>query len=145
MRWLTLGCSLLLASCAASSSGYYTQSVQSWRGGNTRDLARVWGAPSEVLPGRNGHTLYIYKRQSVIAANPTFSPSIGISPQDRGATIIAATPNIHTPESRGLTASCVTTFTANPAGRIIDTSVEGIHCSNNRDDTQSLANPARKS
>lgn len=144
MRWLTLGCSLLLASCAASSSGYYTQSVQSWRGGNARDLARVWGAPSEVTPDRGGNTLYIYKRQGVIPTNPTYSPRIGISPQDRSAAIITATPNIHTPENPGLITSCVTTFTANPQGSIIDTSVEGTHCSNNRDDAQSLANPARK-
>ena len=50
MRFLIcLGLSHFLTGCAGKSSGYYTQSVKSWRGANVSDLTSVWGAPYQTI------------------------------------------------------------------------------------------------
>ena len=55
--------SVVLAGCAANARGYYTQSVQSWRGSNVSDMVKVWGQPSTVV--QNGGSIsYVYKQQS---------------------------------------------------------------------------------
>lgn len=118
--------SLLLAGCAAGSSGYYTQSVQSWRGSNVSEMMKVWGQPSALLQD-GGNVSYVYKQQSFTSTNATYSPSVGVN-RDGGVAIVTATPNINTPWNRGFATYCLTVFTATPQGKIIDTKVQGSNC-----------------
>jgi hypothetical protein len=141
MRLLTgLGLSLLLAGCTAGS-GHYTQSVQSWRGGYVNELQKVWGKPYEMMKGQNGNTTYIYKRQSFVATNQTYSPGIGIARND--GTVVTSTPNINAPWNRGYAAYCLTSFTATAAGKIVDTNIQGTSCYISDETAQKLANPGK--
>jgi hypothetical protein len=142
MRLLvSLGLTSLLAGCAASSSGYYTQTVNSWRGGSVNNLLSTWGKPysSMVVPG--GNTVYVYKRQSFYHANATYSPSVGVSSRTNGTAVITALPNVNTPLNSELSAYCLATFTANSKGQIIDTDIQGTNCYLSNSNAKALANP----
>lgn len=141
MRLLTcLGFSLLLAGCAASSSGYYTQSVQSWRGGNAKDLVKVWGTPNSTMADAGGGMVYVYKRQNFYNSNSIYAPSIGVN-SVTGTPVITAMPNVNTPWNRGLSAYCLATFTANAEGQIVDTFIQGTNCYISESRAKALANP----
>lgn len=137
---ILLGLSVILTGCASGSSAYYTQSVQSWRGGTVKDLFSVWGRPDEIMPGPGGKTIFVYKRQGFVNTNTNYSPSIGVRPKN-GATIVTSTPNARTPWNKGFTAYCISTFTANPTGKVVDTEIEGTNCYISQSGAARLANP----
>jgi hypothetical protein len=142
MRLLVLlGLSAAIAGCATGSSSYYTQSVQSWRGGNISDLARVWGRPNQVMAGSGGNINYLYKRQSFASTNANYSPSVGIHARNGGASVVTSTPNINTPWNRGFAPYCLAVFTATPKGKIIDTEIQGTNCYISQSGAQRLMRP----
>lgn len=133
--------SLILASCSAGSRGYYTQSVQSWRGGNVTQLTQAWGPPSMTM--QNGANInYVYKQQSFYSSNATYSPSIGVD-RDGRAAVVTTNPTINTPWNRGFAAYCLTVFTATPQGKIVDTNIQGSNCYVSQSKALGLANPKK--
>ncbi|HTM63118.1 MAG TPA: hypothetical protein VL360_01300 [Gammaproteobacteria bacterium] len=142
MRLLILsGLSFILAGCATGSSAYYTQSVQSWRGGNISDLTNIWGRPDTIMPGSTGNTVYVYKRQSFVSTNSSYSPSIGVNTRNGGIPVITSTPNINTPWNRGFSTYCLAVFTSNSKGKIINTEIQGTNCYISETKARGLMNP----
>ncbi len=142
---ISLGLSLLLAGCAASSSGYYTQSAQSWRGGSATDLINSWGKPTTTIKTADGKTVYTYRHESYESATTTYSPSIGVTNRGRSNSIpvMTAMPNANSPMNRGLMTYCQITLTANAKGVIVATATEGNSCNNITRHDKALANPKR--
>lgn len=136
-----LATTLLLAGCAASSSGYYTQSIKSWRGGNIKELVKVWGNPYSTMTNLNGNTVYVYKRQSSYRANTNYSPSIGLSSRMGGVPVITSMPDVNAPWNHRLTSYCLASFIANQQGLIIDTDIQGTNCYISQSNATALKNP----
>lgn len=142
MRLITcLVFAILLTSCSIGSSGYYTQSVNSWRGGNIKDLTTIWGHPHDIIKTRGGDTILIYKKQSFVSTNAAFPPNISVHPRNGGAPIVAFTPTINTNWNRGFAAYCFTIFTATSAGKIVDTAIQGSNCYMSQSQAKQLNNP----
>lgn len=142
MRLFTLlTLSAALAGCAAGSSGYYTQSVESWRGGKVSDLVNAWGKPYNTMSGPNGNTNYVYKRQSFSRTNNNYSPSIGVHPRNGGISVVTSTPNAQAPMNQSFGAYCLTVFTSTPKGKIVDTNIQGTNCYISQSAAERLANP----
>ena len=134
-----VGLTLLVSGCTANSSGHYTQSVESWRGSNTKYLTSIWGAPYQIMPLSGGNKLFVFKRQGAKFSQPTFAPSIGID-RTRGTSIITALPDSHANNNHLPPTHCLTLFTANAQGTILDTDIQGANCYINESDANALAN-----
>lgn len=119
---LYLGLTILLSSCVTTTTNYYPQTVQSWRGGNVNNLIRQWGAPDRTISSPNGNTLYLYQTQSYRHLN---APS---SPWNRGA----------------MSSTCVATFEVARNGKILNTKIRGNNCYGNEHFAKRLSNPASK-
>lgn len=143
MRHLTLlAFAFTLSACHTGINSYYTQSVQSWRGGNVRDLQAVWGKPFENITTTSGNKLYVYKRQDFYNKQANYSPQIGITNPERPVTVITAMPDANT--ERGQHAYCIISFTANAKGTIIATDIQGTDCQISQSSALPLANPKGK-
>jgi hypothetical protein len=143
-KYILLGFTLLLASCAANNSGVYTQSVKSWQGGNASSLLAVWGKPNTTSVGPGGNTVYVYKRQNYTVVNNNYAPQIGVNGRTNGTPVITAMPNVNTPWNRALSTYCLAMFTAAPGGKIVDTNIQGANCYISKSEAASLANPKGK-
>ena len=125
---ISLGLVLLLASCAAGTSSYYTQTVDSWRGGNVNALVSRWGTPDLRTPGPNGTTLYAYRVTSYHSYNNRTSPAIGVN-YIGGRPVIAVTPSTNNAWNPGaMSIGCVAGFEANQKGVIVSTQIHGNGC-----------------
>lgn len=126
---ISLCIALLLTSCAATSSTYYANSIQSWRGAPVAELLNRYGQPDIKYPDQKGNTLYIYKIQTYRNATLPTSPQIGVNVAG-GRPVIVDTPNTNFAAMRSTTLvlSCLTTFIVNPAGQIIAVRTEGNAC-----------------
>ncbi len=98
----------LLAACTTPMGNYYTQTVQSWRGGNINTLHHHWGRPDNRYSGPNHTVTYVYNTNIVSRTSSALNANGG----NRGL-------NSHT---------CSATFTADRSGTIIDTKVIGKNC-----------------
>lgn len=143
-KTVLIGCSLLLTACAGSNSTY-TDAINSWQGGNARDLVAAWGKPNTQSTTPNGTTTYIYRHQVNTASDTRYSPSIGLNARTNAVPIITEMPNVNSPNNHTLTTYCIAIFTAAPGGKIIHTAYEGSNCHIGKSDTDSLTNSKRKS
>ncbi len=98
----------LLAACTTSMGNYYTQTVQSWRGGNINTLHHRWGRPDSRYSGPNRSVVYVYNTNIVSRT----SSALNANGANRG-------PMSHT---------CSAVFTVDRSGTIIDTKVLGKNC-----------------
>lgn len=140
MRQIILfGLSLLLSAC--STTNYYTQTVQSWRGGDSRSLIKQWGSPDDTLRGANGNTYYVYQTDSYGSYSGPSSPSVGVTMGSDGKPIMTTFPNTNTTGNRGLTLGCTVIFSVNSSGQVFETNIRGSACYGSQGFAKRLANP----
>ena len=125
---ISLGLAILLSSCAATSTNYYTKTVQSWQGGDTNTLVKRWGTPDGRLAGDNGKIAYIYKYERNNSNGARYSPSIGVNFTPGGKPVLTSTPETNRSLNNNMSLNCITVFVANKNGKIIDTLAEGNGC-----------------
>ncbi len=143
MRYFTLGCCILLASCATSMQNYYNPTVQSWKNGQASDLVKRWGVPDNKIIAPNKTTVYLYKTESYRAQNTVYSPAVGINFTEQGRPVMITQPTTNNAWSRGMTLNCATAFVANPKGIIIDIQTYGNSCYVGHTFAEKMSNPAQ--
>lgn len=133
----------LLTGCASTTNSNYTQTVDSWRGGNVKPLFARWGVPSEQVPGPNGTVAYLYKTQSYPTLRTSSTPNIGVHYTGRSAPVITNTnPAVMNATDRGsISLNCTAIFVANAKGQIIDTQIEGVGCYGGSNFAARMGNP----
>lgn len=142
MRHLSaFGLFILLAGCASSTTNYYTQTVQSWRGANMNDLVKRWGPADDRVSGPDGNAVYVYKTESYQAYNTPTSPSIGVNFGQHGTPVITNTTHTNNVWNRGMGLACIAVFIATPQGKILDTRINGNGCYGSEDFAKRMANP----
>jgi hypothetical protein len=146
MRFIVgLGLVILLASCATTTTNYYQQTVQSWRGGNVNLLIKQWGAPDKRATGSDGHSLYLYQTQTYRHLNGPASPSISVNVNAQGHAVMTTAPNTNMAWNRGgMSFSCVTIFEIDKNGVILSTHIHGTHCYGNESFANRMKNPLPK-
>ena len=128
MRLIILGLFIVLSSCATTMDNYYSQTVESWRGGNINSLINRWGRPDERMSGPSGTTMYVYKTMGLRNANGPSGPNIGVHVSSSGHPVMTTTPNTNNWTRGGSTLNCVTAFVVNPKGIITEVNFEGPRC-----------------
>lgn len=119
---------LLITGCDATTGSSYSKTVNSWRGGHSSDLLRVWGKPT-ITTNSGDKVVYIYRQEFKDRSQATYSPSVGVHPREEGgAAVVTTPPTVNTPLDLGPTLYCVTVFTATSQGKITNTSTEGAGC-----------------
>lgn len=135
--------SCLLTSCATTNTNYYTQTVQSWRGGNAQLLTKSWGRPDRVLATPKGNTFYIYQTQSYRNMNAPASPSIAVNMSQTGRPTLTSEPYMNTTWNRGaMSLTCVAGFEIARNGKIVNTRIEGSSCYSSESFAKRMSNPA---
>jgi hypothetical protein len=135
-RVSVLSTTLLLSSCAATTANYYTQTIQSWRGGNAQILIKRWGQPDQQLRKRGGGSVYLYRTQSYNAYHSPVSPfGVPVSNNSRQ-------PNTNNVWNRGLfSLTCSALFETNAKGVIVNTQIEDQRCYGNENFAKKYSNP----
>lgn len=135
----------LLAGCVSTTNSNYTQTVESWRGGNIKPLMARWGTPTEQVPGPNGTVAYLYKTQSYPTVRTAGGPNIGVHYTGRSAPVITNTNTaVMNGADRGsISLNCTSIFVANSQGQIIDTQIEGVGCYGGSYFATRMGNPDR--
>lgn len=128
MRFIILGCAILLSSCATTTNNYYSSTIQTWQGASSQDLVKVWGQPDIKATGPNGYTAYVYKTEGYRANYTSPAPQIGVNFAEGGKPIIVSQPNLSPNINRGLALLCTTLFTTNSKGIIIESKSQGAGC-----------------
>lgn len=130
MRFIIpFGLTLLFTGCAATTSAnYYNQTVQSWHGGNVKNLVEIWGTPDQKVSTLAGTTVYVYKSHSFRSAPASESPSIGVNTSRPGSPTITVSPNTNQSWSRSTSTTCLAAFEFDSKGKIIDTKTQGSGC-----------------
>ncbi len=145
MRIITcFGLSVLLSGCAASTVNYYTQTIDSWRGGSAKNLVQRWGLPDQKLIIPGGNTMYVYSTQSFRLTNPPASPPIGVNFSPNGRPVIVPMNGWQPNGGRGPAPLCWAIFEANPKGVIIRTQIQGAGCYGGENFAAAKSNPERK-
>lgn len=133
---------MFLASCASTTANHYTQTVESWRGGDTRDLTARWGIPDQKLVGANGSSVYVYKTKSYMPPPSRIGSKIDVILGSGDKPIIVAMPNINKTWSRGgASFSCIAAFKADKSGKIIGTQTHGSGCYGSDNFAKIMGNP----
>lgn len=139
------GLAILLSSCAATTANYYQQTAQSWQGGQARSLVKRWGAPDRVESRPNGNTVYIYQTQTYRNFNAPASPSIGVSTNRSGRTLLTSSSDSNMTWNRGaMSISCMTAFEIAPTGRILAFESQGTSCYGGESFANRMKNPDSK-
>ncbi len=125
---------MLLVGCATSAG--YQAILQSWIGDNTDHLVSVWGAPQQEYPLRGGGRVLQYERSNTIVfpggtkyepvttqSNGTVSGDVNGSYTGTATTYVPEKADPITFQQR-----CVTRFTADASGRIVQWAWEGNAC-----------------
>lgn len=107
----------ILSSCA-STTNYYTPTVNSWRGANINTLLKTWGVPDNKLTGPAGNIVLVYNQQRFNTSMGATSPSVGVTFTPGGTPIMTTIPNTNFTATRGMTAICTTLFVADAKGTI---------------------------
>lgn len=142
MHFLIIGLIILLSSCSNPYLGnYYSQTVESWHGGNAKALVARWGAPDKEIISNDGNKFFIYKSNSYRTANTT-TAQLGLNFRDDGKPVIVSTPNPSW--SRGaLATNCMTAFETNKKGTIVSTQMGGNGCYGNASFAETRGNPKK--
>ena len=135
------GLIILLTSCAATMTNYYTPTVQSWRGGNINTLYQRWGRPDGRFTGPNGNVVYVYNTSNYRSNSAPSSPAIGVNFTPGGKAVVTATPNTNNWNRGPQSLTCSSTFMVNPKGVIIDTQVSGNNCYGSESFANRMRNP----
>ena len=138
---ISIGFIILLSSCATTTTNYYSQTVQGWRGGNAQTLVSVWGTPDSRTAGPNGTIIYTYKTENYRANTGRYSPSVGVSFTRGGAPAMTTQPSTNFSIDRGLSLSCTTMFVVDRNGKIVDTQSQGNNCNGSASFSRSKGNP----
>lgn len=139
---IVIGCVSLLIGCASSTNNNYTQTVQSWRGGNIANLVARWGSPNDQAVGPHGGTAYVYNTTSYQTVQAPTTPSIGVHYTAQGAPVITNSGSaVMNMDRSGLSLNCTAIFIADPTGKIIDTKVKGAGCYGGTDFSARMGNP----
>ena len=142
---LGLSSLILLSSCATTTSNYYTQTVQSWRGGNVTTLITRWGRADSTITAGDGNTLLVYKTEGYRTYNTTASPAVGVNYSGSGKPVIVSTPNTNSSWSRGtMSLTCSVGFEVDKHGTIVDTQVQGPGCYGGENFAAKMGNPNAK-
>jgi hypothetical protein len=144
MRFITcLAFFILLSGCAATTTNYYTSTVQSWRGSNAKSLIQVWGRPDTQIVNPNGSAIYVYKTQSYSNSSVQGSDPVGVNVSRTGKPIIVTTPTINNAGTRGSPQSlnCLAVFETDPKGIIISTEIRGKACYASPSFVNKMSNP----
>lgn len=140
---IVIGCASLLIGCASSTNNNYTQTVQSWRGGNVSNLIARWGTPNDQAVGPRGNTAYVYTTTSYQSYQAPTNPSIGVHYTAQGAPVITNTGSaVMNMDRAGLSLNCTAIFIADGTGKIIDTKIQGAGCYGGTDFSSRMGNPA---
>lgn len=136
---------ILLSSCTTTTDNHYTQTIQSWHGGNVNRLVERWGAPDNKVMEPNGNTVYIYKTQSYQNYNVPTSPVVGVNVSPVGTPIISVPPDTNSVWNREpISLSCIAAFEANKEGTIVNTQIQGNGCYGSQGFANSKGNPEVK-
>lgn len=146
MRFINcIGLTILLSSCATTTTNYYTQTVQSWRGGSVYTLVKQWGRPDRTITSPNGNTLYVYQTQSYRNLNAPSSPSVGVNVSQSGRAILSNPSYNNMTWNRGaMSLTCMAAFEVGKNGKILDTQIQGTSCYGGESFAKRLTNPASK-
>lgn len=125
---LYLGFLILLSGCASTKTNYYTQTVQSWHGGNVNALIKRWGIPDDRLKSPRGNIVYVYKTESYRGDSAPMSPAVGVSFTPGGTPIMTTGPNLNNTWNRGMSLACITAFETDANGKIISAQAQGPGC-----------------
>lgn len=131
---------MFLTGCE-SSVNHYTQTVDSWRGGNTKDLERRWGTPYRKIIAQNGASVYVYKTKSYHAQPAAIGPNFNVKLGEGNEPAIYSLPNPNMSWSRGFSNSCIAAFKVNKYGTIIGTQTEGSGCFGSANFAKNMGNP----
>lgn len=134
---------LLLVGCAHTTSSHYTQTVQSWRGGNAKTLLKTWGRPDSVSMAQNGDTVYFYNTRSYSNYASQVSPMNRMRTNSNGQlSMTNSTANTTSPWNRGtMSMHCTAAFIVNKQGKIADIQTKGTACYGSETFAKRLKNP----
>lgn len=143
MRRLTLLAMISLLSACATTASNYTQTVDTWRGGNVKTLFARWGSPDDQATGPAGNTGYFYTKTTSRRYAAATTPSVGVNTSAQGHPVVVATsPAIMNANSRGsMSLTCTAIFIVNPQGVIVNTKTQGIGCQSGSNLPPQMANP----
>lgn len=143
MRFITLVSAISLLVGCASTNNNYTQTIQGWRGGNTKALLARWGSPQDQATTVNGNTVYVYQTRAYPSFSQPPANAVGVHYTGRGTPVITNTGSAVMNNDRlgGLNLNCSAIFVANKAGQIIDTKTRGTGCYGGSDFTNQYSNP----
>lgn len=143
MRFIIpLGLTILLAACGTTTN-YYTQTVQSWKGESLNSLAKSWGRPDVQKNTPSGQKVYAYKTEGYSRTNAPTPPSAGIQINSQGKPVIIARENANTSWNQNGTTSCTAFFIADAKGTIIHVETAGNGCYGGASFANRMANPAK--
>jgi len=134
MRFLITGLFIiLLLGCVSTTGNYYTQTIQSWRGGNANNLVQQWGMPDQKITNSSGHTYYVYKTESYRAYNAPATTPVGVNYSRGGRPVIMDLSNTNNTWNRGPSSiTCTAIFEADAKGKIISSTTKGQGCYGNQ-------------
>lgn len=138
---LVTSIAFLLVGCATQAN-YYTQTVQSWRGGNINKLVNRWGRPDDRALTADGHIAYQYQTASYHHQASPHAPLAGMTIQGGQNRPAILNQNTNFAASRGgITYNCQTTFISNRQGTILQVVEQGYGCYGNSHFASTHSNP----
>ncbi len=144
MRHLLLSICMCILSACGTTTNYYTQTVESWRGGNINTLTERWGKPDARMPTNDGNIAYLYQTASYHNNPGPSSPQVGVNFTPGGRPSII-TQNTNFAASRGgITYNCLTTFVTNRQGKILRVEEQGHGCYGSSRFSNNKSNPDKK-
>ena len=139
----SLATTVLLSSCAVSTTNYYTPSVQSWQGSQVNALVKQWGRPDFKVNAPGGGTTLAYKTESYSTYVPPSSPEVGVNATNPARPAIVVSQNTNNTWNRGsLSINCTVIFSANKQGIITNTKIMGHGCYGGETFAKKYANPS---
>ncbi len=136
-----LGLIIPLVACTQSKTNYYTQTVQSWQGGNIYSLMKRWGMPDNRMQSSSGNRVYLYKTENYHANAAPVSPTVGVHFTPGGKPLLTTTPNPDAAWNRGSSLACIVAFETDPHGKIINTQIAGSGCYGSEHFARKMGNP----
>lgn len=138
---IIISLTFLIMGCSSMTTNHYTQTVQSWRGGNANTLVKTWGKPDKIAQTRTGDIVYFYNTRSYSNNSRQTSPAIGVSVSREGRPILANNSPTNTWYRGSVTQTCTAAFVTNKQGKIIDTQTNGAGCFGSANFSKRLTNP----
>lgn len=145
MRKLIIsGLLILLSGCTTTTNNYYQPTVNSWRGGDAKNLVDRWGMPNTKVTSPKGNSVYVYKTTSYTGNYERSSPSVGVNFSGERPVIVTMPNTSSATSNSGLSMTCITVFTANRQGKIIDSQSQGNSCYGDTNFAHARSNPFTK-